>query len=75
MRDTVERLIDLMEDGNRPLEVRMAAAAGLGKSGSSRASEALTDVARDGNRPKELRVAAAAAAGEAEGIRKLGGGD
>ncbi len=65
IKAAINELIDMMNDGLKPNEVRAAAAEGLGYAGGSEARLSLAKMMNDGLKPNEVRAAAAKALGRA----------
>jgi len=65
IKAAINELIDLMNDGMKPNEVRAAAAEGLGYVGGPEARSSLAKMMTDGMKPNVLRAAAAKALGRA----------
>ncbi|MGU9808447.1 HEAT repeat domain-containing protein [Pseudomonas sp. LF052] len=61
----IKELISMMNDSNKPNEVRAAAAEGLGYVGGSEARSTLAKMMTDSNKPNVVRAAAAKALGRA----------
>lgn len=65
VRQAMNALINLMDNGLMPEPVRAGAAEGLGLIGGSEARAALAKIMEDGLKPPSLRAAAARALGMA----------